>query len=284
MKDIASMKAYEIANGSRKRPVGVLLHYPKQDEYVIELDGSLDEWSAPLLFAELTKQGTFTIPRDLSRTWVESRVVPPDRQNIGDILSNHRLESYDAMRLLELANGRCSQDNLHIRRIHALPDYAAERASRNLVECTPCKDDSLLCFFADETVRKVDFRRLREESEGETKGTIAARLSVAIEKILRNRTLFESASITAGGYAATFGDVIDISARVLYQSGIAVPLSLSDFRQFVKKSTVDTSESCAILECSRQNLAYLQSKHLGPIRENVKGSLYLRGDVLQSRW
>ena len=36
-----------------------------------------------------------------------------------------------------------------------------------------------------------------------------------------------------------------------------------------------------MLECSRQNLAYMLNKDiLKPIKEDVKGNLYLKGDVL----
>ena len=46
--------------------------------------------------------------------------------------------------------------------------------------------------------------------------------------------------------------------------------------------TLDTSQSCELLECSRQNLSYLiKQGQLQPIREEVKGSLFRKGDILR---
>lgn len=48
---------------------------------------------------------------------------------------------------------------------------------------------------------------------------------------------------------------------------------------------MDTSKVCELLECSCQNLAYLSSQGtLTPVKHNVKGNLYLKGDVLRTRW
>ncbi len=48
---------------------------------------------------------------------------------------------------------------------------------------------------------------------------------------------------------------------------------------------VSKRNSCNILECSRQNIAYMvKQQHLVPIKENVKGNLYLKGDILNNKW
>ena len=40
-----------------------------------------------------------------------------------------------------------------------------------------------------------------------------------------------------------------------------------------------------ILECSRQNMAYMvKQEQLTPLKEDVKGNLYLKKDVLKLRW
>ena len=86
------------------------------------------------------------MPRDISFMWVRERVIPSGRQNIKDILNNHRMKSYDEMRFLEISEGRCSQDSLYIRPINALPSYVIERKKRNLIDCTTLDNNVLLCF------------------------------------------------------------------------------------------------------------------------------------------
>lgn len=264
------MKAYEIFDEELKITLGVLLYYSGEDACIIELDEGPDEWTAPLMFTSFIRNKIYTIPRDISRRWIMERVIPNSRQNINYILANHKLRSYDEFRLLELAQGRCSQDSVCIRKIDELPGFVVERMRKNIRECLAGADHCLLCFFEDGTVRRVDIEKFKD-----VEGT---------DKIIKNNDLYESCRIGAGGYYITFNDSIDISSAVLYGSGTLLPVSLDDFTKFAAKNILDTTQACELLECSRQNLSYLVSRdRLNPIREEVKGNLYLKGDVIRNK-
>ena len=293
------MRAYEIIDGEEKISVGCLLYFEKSKSFIIELREELDEWTAPLLFADKVKHGTYTIGRDLSRAWVNERVIPLGRQNIDSILSNARMQSYDEMTLLDKASGRCSQDNMYIKRLSLIPPFVENRMRHNLVECVPCKGYSLLCFFADGMVRKVGLSGLlsgatnsdnagngaadMNVSNREDVGASAARINAFdIRKVMSNDEVFESGHIAAGGYCVTFNDSIDIDASLLYESGVEIPLSMDDFKSFLRLNIVDSSECCEILDCSRQNLMnYLSKDQLVPVKKNVKGNLYTKGNVYE---
>ena len=271
MKGIKSMKIYEILDEENRISIGVLLYYEKEKTCVIELKDDLDEWNAPLLLASYVKKKTYTIPRDISFLWVKERVIPSGRQNIDAILRNHKLKIYDEMKLLEISQARCSQDSLFIKKIESLPEYVVERINRNLIDCAILDDNNLLCFFTDDTVKKVDLEELKATD--------------GVDKILRNNSLFQSGKICAGGYAVTFNDSIDIPSSVLYEKGETVPLKLKDFLAFVNKNILDTRESCDVLECTRQNVSYMvNQQQLEPIKTDVKGNLYLKGDILKNKW
>ena len=138
----------------------------------------------------------------------------------------------------------------------------------NLADVMPT-GDSLLCFFNDDSISIIDLKELTEY-EG-------------VDKLLKNHSLLESAEIGAGGYYATFNDVIDIPANVLFKSGSRLPVTGKVFLDFVRNNILDTTESCKIHVCTRQNLAYLVEKdQLEPIKE-ARGNLYLKGDVLKNR-
>ena len=140
----------------------------------------------------------------------------------------------------------------------------------NLTEFVFCGGVDFLCFFSDGTVRKVSLDSLREIT--------------GIDKIISNEQVLKSGHIAAGGYLVTFNDSIDIPSSDLFNAGVSIPLSLNDFLCFVQNNIVDSSESCAMLECSRQNLAYLVSKNtLKPVKKDVKGNLYTKGNILGSR-
>ena len=265
------MKIFEIYDSENTLSIGVLLYYEREKTFIIELQDYLDEWTAPLLFTNLVKSGVYSVPRALSLAWVKERVIPSGRQNIGSILSNHKLKKYDEMKFLEISEGRCSQDNMYIRKLDAIPPFVEERMNRNLLDCTPLGSQNILCFFRDNTVKKLSLSELTAFA--------------GIDKVLANGLLFNSCRLGTDGFYITFNNSIDIPAWALYEKGQLIPLEYGDFLFFVNNNIVDTSDSCALLECSRQNLAYMVSQNqLSPVKENVKGNLYLKKDVVGKRW
>ena len=263
------MKNYEIYDYENKLHIGILLYYEKSKTFIIELSEDLDEWTAPLLFSGYVKQRKYTISRDISLLWVRERIVPVTRQNIDSILNTHHLKEYDEMKILEIANGKCAQDSLMIRNIEEVPLYVIKRQSKNLMDIM-VSGDSLICFFNNDSCKIVDIHKL-DYIDG-------------IDKLLSNRDLFESAEIGIGGYYATFNNSIDIPAIDLFNAGTRIPLSRNDFVQFVKNNVLDTTETCHLLSCSRQNLAYLaENTDLSSIKE-VRGNLYIKGDIMRNTW
>ncbi|MDO4478520.1 MAG: hypothetical protein Q4B73_05755 [Lachnospiraceae bacterium] len=265
------MTFFAIYDQELKMDIGVLFYFEKEHSFVIELVEDLDEWTAPLLLTAFVKKGEYSISRDVSFMWVKERIIPGNRQNIGQILTNHNLEAYDEMTFLKLSQGRCCQDALEIRPMETLPDYVEKRMEHNLTECVACRDNALLCFFADDTIRKIK----ADEIAGFANG----------QKLLNNRLLFESCRIVAGGRCITFDDAIDLSAELLYRSGTAIPLKPSDFTDFVLCNVMDTTDCCEALSCSRQNLSYLvKHNHLHSLKQDVRGNLFLKGGIAKLTW
>lgn len=268
------MKIYEIYDAENEIEIGTLLYYEKEKAYVIELLDKLDEWTAPLLLTSFVKRKTYTIPKDISFDWIKERVIPSGRQNIGDILKNSRLKEYDEMRLLELSDGKCSQDSMFIRRLAVLPEYVIERQKFNLDDVCLLDEDRLLCIFKNDEVKLIELSKLKNDVSKDI-----------VHKVKMHRALYESGKVGTGGYSLTFNDNLDISAAELYSIGVTLPISGEDMITFVRKNIFDTVESCRELECTRQNLAYMNGKgQLTAIKENVKGNLYLKGEVLKNRW
>jgi len=276
------MRIYEIYDEELHISVGVLLCYEMSKAFVIELNRNLTEWEAPLLFAGFVRRGIFTIPREESRLWVRERIIPPGRQNIGHILTTHHLEVYDEIRFLEISHGRCAQDRMHLKKTDVLPEYVLLQQAKNLADVTPLDGHRLLCMFAGGEVKIASLEDLADEGNASLMNNTAAE---TISKIVENQALFESVTVSPGGYAASFDDAIDIPATVLYVAGVDVPLGCSDFRAFVRKNVLSTAESCALMGCSRQNIAYLsKTNQLDPLKREEGGSLYLKGDLQKHMW
>ncbi len=266
------MRIFAIMDTERAENLGTLLYYEKEKTFIVELKKDLDEWTAPLMFSGYVKKNVFTIPRQDALAWVRERLIPPGRQNIDSILANHKLMGYDEMKLLEISGGKCAQDALCIVPLSTMPEYVEERMKHNVSEAIMCDSRRILCFFRDDSVKLLDLKK-------------HASLTADIDKIISNDALFDSGKVGTGGYYITFNDSIDIPADRIYSLGDSLPLSIDDFMAFIRKNIFDTADACQILSCTRQNLAYLQEKgRLAAVRNDVRGNLFLKGEVLKNLW
>lgn len=260
------MRSYNIIDQDLNLNIGCLICYEKSEDCVVELIDGIDEWSAPLLFDKFVKDKIYTIPRKASKMWVEERVIPSDRQNLAVILKNHKLKEYNIFKLLDISKGKCAQDNMYIEAINKLPEYVGRRNEEYIRECVTLSNGRLLCFFNDGMSRIIHLEELMDIDK--------------IEYVLRDEKLYRSMRIVTGGRCISFNNSIDIPSYRLRLSGEQIQLSLDDFITFARLNLLDTTDSCNMLECTRQNLAYLaRTDKLLPIMENVRGSLYLRSDL-----
>lgn len=265
------MKIYDIFDSELDTAIGVLLYYEKDDAFIIELQDNLTEWNAPLLFANYVKQHIFTVQREESRLWVRERIIPSGRQNIQDILDTHHLKKYEEIKFLEISHGKCSQDSMYLKKADIMPEYVLSRQHRNLLDVTPLAGYRLLCLFRDNKMKIVSLSDLKKSED--------------VSKILANGALFESCKVSPGGYAASFNNFIDLPASTLYEIGFEIPFTVDDIKTVVEKNVLSTTESCSLLECSRQNIAYMVDlQQLVPLKKDDMGSLYLKGELLQTRW
>ena len=108
----------------------------------IEISENVDEWEAPLILSSFVKRGVRALDPYWSRVWVEQRIVPRDRQNLGMILKENGLKEYDVHRLLILADGRCAQDECFIVPLKAasFPQELCRRLGETLSCIVPVPD------------------------------------------------------------------------------------------------------------------------------------------------
>ena len=265
------MKSYAIYDDDLERelPIGYLFYYEKSKSFVVELCEDLDEWEAPLLFQGLVSKNIFTVPRDISLMWVQERIIPSGRQNIGSILRNHKLKEYSEMAMLNLSKGKCSQDSCYIKEIamEEIPDNIKKRMSKNLQECFPAQDNQLVCMFKDDVVQKADLSLLLDKYND-------------LSHVLKNRSLLDTVKIGPGGYSLIFNDSIEIQVIDVRKIGQELPLRVKDFLSFIGRNVVDTTIACDMIQCSRQNLSYMvKEEKIKPVIYGTKENLYLRGDV-----
>lgn len=265
------MKIYAIYDEemNSRQALGYLFYYEKAKEYIIELMEGIDEWDAPILFQGLVRRDIYTVPKDIASLWVKERVIPSGRQNMGEILKNARMNEYNEMMLLALAKGRCSQDSCYIEEISGndLPEEIRQRGSKNISDCFVSGNKQIICLFKDNTVRRLDLNKLKAHNAD-------------VLHVLKNDDLLYSVKVGVGGYSISFHDTIDITADTIREKGVRLSITANDILGFARTNIVDTTKACEMLECSRQNLAYLvKSNKLTPIICGTKENLYAKGEV-----
>ncbi len=112
------MKIYVIRNNedSPLKDLGYLFYFT-ENMFYIELPKDINEWETPLILSSFVKKKQYTVGAYFTELWVQQRIIPIDRQNLGQILKDNNLKEYDEFQLLVLANGRCAQDEYYITEI-----------------------------------------------------------------------------------------------------------------------------------------------------------------------
>lgn len=270
------MKIYAIRDESAEiqKDLAYLFYYEIEKQFYIELPENADPWETPLLLDSFVKRNEMTVNSYWALKWVQQRIVPTDRQNLGEILRVNGLEEYDECKLLMLTMGRCAQDDYYLVPMdeNELPGEIVKRYTTRVEDILPLEDFSLLVFFRDGAVKKCDLKAHFEETK-------------PFHILLKKPEYFGFARIQTGGYGVTWDVNMNISDTMLYQTGEPIPLSMADFQNFVAQRVVNATEASEILGCSRQNIIDLTKREkLHPIKSSEKNTLYLKSEVVKRNW
>lgn len=269
------MKIFAIRSESMRKAknLAYLIYYEKEKTFYIEIPDDADEWETPLILSSYLKKGEKTINSYHSRMWVQQRIVPTDRQNLGQILKENNLENYDEFELLMLSKGRCSQDDYYLYPLSEdkLPADFEVRFSKRIEDVIPLKNNYLLIFFRNGEIKKCNVSLFIEESKCTT--------------VLSEYKQFSSLEILVGGYGVAWGTVLSIPNEKLYDIGESINLTLDDFKCFVQNRVISITEACDILDCSRQNISDLIKRgKLTPINSKSNNILLMKNEVVGRRW
>ena len=256
------------------KDLAYLLYYEKEKRFYIELPEDVDQWETPLLLSSFLKRGEKTVNSYWSLMWVRQRIVPSDRQNLGQVLKENGLEEYDEFALLMAGKGRCAQDDYFLDEIweESLLVRFADRYEKRIEDVVPLKSGYLLVFFRNGEVKKVQIRSI-------------AGFDSHLSAIIKQDTLYNSVMIQPGGYGVYWNERVMIADYELYRCGEDIALSLDDFRSFVSNRVIGTAEAMELLSCSRQNMNDLVKRgKLSPIKKEQKNTLFLKTEVLRRNW
>lgn len=270
------MRIFAIRDETAAQPADLayLLYYELEKRFYIELPDDADPWETPLMLSSFVKKGERTVNSYWSKLWVQQRIVPPDRQNLGQILKDNHLKEYDEFDLLMLAMGRCAQDNYYLvpLREDQLPAEVQQRFQTRIEDVIPLEHYVLLVFFRDGLVKKCSLREHFQSNR-------------PFQILLKQEEYFYSVKLQPGGYGVEWDVNLSVSDELLYRIGKKVPLSISDFKNFIVHRVVNVAEAAELLGCTRQNIDYLtKTGKLHPIKFSEKNTLYLKSEILKRNW
>lgn len=270
------MKIFAIRDESAaiQKNLAYLFYYEQEKTFYIELPENSEPWEIPLLLDSFAKEKNNTVNSYWSKVWVKQRIIPPDRQNIGEILRDNHLKEYDEFELLMLAMGKCAQDDYYLTPMKEkdLPEEISRRFARKIEDVLPLEDYYLLVFFRDGVVKKCNLKKYFEKTE-------------KFRILLKKKEYFKQIQIQTGGYGVAWDVNMTVSDSLLYRIGEKVPLTADDFRNFVSHRVVNAAEAADILGCSRQNVVDLVKRgKLHPVKSSEKNTLYLKSEIVKRNW
>lgn len=89
---------------------GIFFYNDEDKTFGYYLPEGADESLQPAVFSILAESGRRLFTDREVRMWIKDRIVPPERQNIGEILRNVGIEEYDEFEILRFCKGRSCMD------------------------------------------------------------------------------------------------------------------------------------------------------------------------------
>ena len=252
--------------------LAVLCYYEGADEYYIDMPQRTDPWTVPFVLSSFASRRRWSVGPEWSRRWIESRLVPRSRQNLGEVLRVNGLQDYDTLRLLEMTQGRNSQDDCYLVpvRLADCPRWFVDRERARIVEAVPLAERRLLVAFRSGSTRLYNAKDILE-------------LDDALKRVIDDESTFARVRVAAGGRGIRWGRTVEIDDVTLAAVGTPLPLSWDDLTRIAPTLLVDAAEAAEMLCCTRQNLHALAKRGSLPIvKSGGKATLFLRADV-QSR-
>lgn len=253
---IDSLKICAIYNEAKNGTgaIGYVLYHANEKEFSIELDEKLTLSDVPIFFDAFIKNRTFTITDHFARKWVDQRIVPKNRQNLGMILKEAGLNEYDPYALLLWGGGRSSQDDCYIIRCDernvVFPAWFTDRQNEKIMYLCPLSGERALVSLKNGMLYLIDIKDPK------------------------------NAYISAGGNAILDNGKPILKNHEIKEKGTSLPLTMQDLMDIISDEVVPPKAAESLLSCSRQNLNYLTSRGIiTNILSDTSHRLYWRHEL-----
>lgn len=262
------MKIFSILDKSEKASKdNAFIFYDKAESRgYIEISKDCDEMAIPIAPMLLKKKGLFTIDNEKTTKFIESRVIPRDRQNMPEIMTELHMKNYDPWFLFEYLRGRCSQDDCFIRTIddEELSDEIKRRHAKLISKVYALDDFRLLLIFRNGKTGIIDIKKIRDNNR-------------YFKRVLSERSAFDGFFIERNGFSIYWNYDTEILYNELYDASKKISLTGSDISELLRANLCDTAETCEMMKVSRQWLS--KQDKIDIIKKTPHSVLYDMSDV-----
>jgi ribosome-binding protein aMBF1 (putative translation factor) len=134
----------------KSKPCSRLFYNDITREFNIKLNEGVQAEDVPLAFEKFVAENKSELGTYWSKRWIDTRITPPGRQNLGSVLRANSLEEYDEFALLKISKAQSSDDDFALR---APAQSSLEKGQKafdfivpnnpNIEEHTPLTDEEL---------------------------------------------------------------------------------------------------------------------------------------------
>lgn len=97
--------------------MGYVYYDTERKKFEVECLADYTGKNPDFVMEKYSKLGVRFFPDDTVTRWVRARLLPPNRQGIGDILKSNGMKEYDEMRFFEITHGYCAKDPYYFEEI-----------------------------------------------------------------------------------------------------------------------------------------------------------------------
>ena len=94
--------------------VGKLYYDTESREFTLEVYPNFKKSEVTALMGIMLERKIYKVEHELAICFVRERIVPPNRQNISQILADLKMPYYDECLFLERLHGRCDMDDFEV--------------------------------------------------------------------------------------------------------------------------------------------------------------------------
>ena len=99
------------------RQVGTFSYDSQLRQFSMTIADDVMASDLPLSLEGFVNRDKYKLSHEDALRWIRSRICPPGRHNIREILSDNRLKEYDEFGLIMVTSAKCDKDALFLERI-----------------------------------------------------------------------------------------------------------------------------------------------------------------------